>query len=358
MTNSPPPDPRSSRLGFDELIGIVVAFGVIGTIFFWSIGRRDSGLNLTGLPTPDATASPTPAAPLPIVIPGESPTQQRVPAPSALPRDPDRTLLIPDDPDTVSRSIPIIPVPVPAPSAPAPSVAPATVPAPSAPAAVIPVPIPVPVPTASAPAKPIDFSDIPDNYWARPYIQALVERDILAGFTDGTFRPDQPITRAEFTAPLRKAFGQKPAQNALNFKDVPSGYWAETGIKQAVATGFLKGYPGNRFLPNQEIPRAQVLVALASGLGLKPPSNPAQVLQTYQDANEIPQYAISGVAASTAAGIAINYPNQNLLKPNQAATRAEVAAAIYQALVQAGQAQPIASPVPSPAASPAVVQPQ
>lgn len=345
---SPPPDPRSSRLGFDELIGIVVAFGVIGTIFFWSIGRREPGLNLTGLPTPDATASPKPAAPLPTVIPGESPTQQTVPAPSASPSDPNSTLLIPDDPNTVSGSVPIIPVPVPAPSAPAPSVAPATVPAPapSAPAAVV----PVPAPTASAPAKPINFSDIPDNYWARPYIQALVERNILAGFTDGTFRPDQPITRAEFTAPLRKAFGQKPAQNALNFKDVPSGYWAEAGIKQAVATGFLKGYPGNRFLPNQEIPRAQVLVALASGLGLKPPSNPAQALQTYQDAKEIPKYATQGVAASTAAGLVINYPNQNLLKPNQAATRAEVAAAIYQALVQAGQAQPISSP--------AVVQPQ
>ncbi|MBD2086755.1 S-layer homology domain-containing protein [Trichocoleus sp. ST-U3] len=344
---SPPPDPRSSRLGFDELIGIVVAFGVIGTIFFWSIGRREPGLNLTGLPTPDATASPKPAAPLPTtVIPGESPTQQTVPAPSASPSDPNSTLLIPDDPNTVSRSVPI-PVPVvPAPSAPAPSVAPAAPPAPSAPAAVV----PVPAPTASAPAKPIDFSDVPDNYWARPYIQALVERNILAGFTDGTFRPDQPITRAEFTAPLRKAFGQKPAQNALNFKDVPSGYWAEAGIKQAVATGFLKGYPGNRFLPNQEIPRAQVLVALASGLGLKPPSNPAQALQTYQDAKEIPKYATQGVAASTAAGLVINYPNQNLLKPNQAATRAEVAAAIYQALVQAGQAQPISSP--------AVVQPQ
>lgn len=331
MTNSPPPDPRSSRLGFDDLIGIVVAFSVIGTIFFWSIGRREPGLNLTGLPTPDATASPTPAAPLPTVIPGKSPTQQTVPTPAS-PNEPNRTLLIPDDPNTVSRGIPIIPVPVPAPSAPAPSVAPATVAAPS------------------APAKAINFSDIPDNYWARPYIQALVERNILAGFTDGTFRPDQPITRAEFTAPLRKAFGQKPAQNALNFKDVPSGYWAEPGIKQAVATGFLKGYPGNRFLPNQEIPRAQVLVALASGLGLKPPSDPAQVLQTYQDTNQIPQYATKGVAASTAAGLVINYPNQNLLKPNQAATRAEVAAAIYQALVQAGQAEPIPSP--------AVVQPQ
>jgi hypothetical protein len=214
--------------------------------------------------------------------------------------------------------------------------------------------VPVPVPTPSAPAKPLDFSDVPDNYWARPYIQALVERNILAGFTDGTFRPDQPITRAEFTAPLQKAFGQKPAQNASNFRDVPGGFWAEGGIKQAVATGFLKGYPGNRFLPNQEIPRAQVLVALASGLKLKPPSNPAQVLQTYQDANQIPKYATQGVAASTAAGIAINYPNQKLLKPDQAATRAEVAAAIYQALVQAGKAQPIASPV----ASPAVVQPQ
>ncbi|MBD1834615.1 S-layer homology domain-containing protein [Cyanobacteria bacterium FACHB-472] len=333
MTNPPPPDPRSSQLGFDELIGIVVAFAAIGAIFFWVIGRKDEGLNLTGVPIPNATASPTPAAPLPPVLPQESPRPQAIdPSTPEASENLTPVVPIPVDPTAASRTIPLAPPPVVV--APAPAV---VAPSPTASAT------PSPTPTASPPARALNFTDIPANYWARPYIQAMAQRNIVAGFTDRTFRPDRPITRAEFAAILQKAFNKQSAQNAPNFKDVPSGLWANAAIKQAATTGFLKGYPNNIFLPNQEIPKAQVFVALASGLGLAPPANVAQVLQTYQDAPQIPNYAKPGVAAATASSLVVNYPKPNLLKPTQAATRAEVAAAIYQALAQAGRVEKIPS---------------
>jgi len=339
MTNPPPPDPRSSQLGFDELIGIVVAFAAIGAIFFWVIGRKDEGLNLTGLPIPNATASPTPAAPLPPVLPQDSPLPQAIdPSTPEASENLTPVVPIPVDPTAASRTIPLAPAP--AVVAPAPVV---VAPSPTASAT------PSPTPTASPPARALNFTDIPANYWARPYIQAMAQRNIVAGFTDRTFRPDRPITRAEFAAILQKAFNQQSAQNAPNFKDVPTGFWANAAIKQAATTGFLKGYPNNIFLPNQEIPKAQVFVALASGLNLPTASSPEQVLGIYNDVNQIPNYATEKVAAATANGFVVNYPDPKLLNPNRNATRAEVAAIVHQALVQAGKAEPIQSQYAVPA---------
>ena len=62
----------------------------------------------------------------------------------------------------------------------------------------------------------------------------------------------------------------------------------------------------------------------------------------YLDADKIPQYAVDDVAAATRAGIVVNHPNLRLLNPNQPATRGEIAALIYQALVSQGRATPIA----------------
>lgn len=324
MTNSPPPAPRPSGLGFDDLVGIVVAFTVIGSIFFWSVSRKDQGANLTDLPTSPQLSSDPVGTPVPTVRPEETPYAEPTPALSV---DPPPASPIPE-PSTTPDSLPFVPIPISG------TTTPVQTPATSAESTV------VPVPATSAETK---FSDVPDNYWARPYIEALAERGILDGFPDGSFRPNQPITRAEFAAPLQKAFESKSAVGAINFKDVSADFWAAPVIQQAVTAGFLKGYPQNIFQPNQQIPKVQVLVSLVTGLGITPPADSTQVLQTYQDAPEIPKYATQQVAAATAAGLVANYPEPKLLKPNQDATRAEVAALIYQALVQAGKAEKIPS---------------
>jgi hypothetical protein len=106
--------------------------------------------------------------------------------------------------------------------------------------------------------------------------------------------------------------------------------------------GFMAGYPGNIFNPNQNIPRAQVLVSLANGLNFT--SNNLSVLQTFSDASIIPSYAINSIAAATENRMVVNYPNVQILNPNQSATRADVAAFIYQALASQGQAVALNSP--------------
>lgn len=315
MTNSLPPDPQPSPrdpLGFDEFIGIFLAFSVIGGILFWSLGREGQGFNLGGFlatQTPPATPTPTPTA---------TPTDPASPVAGTV-------------------------VPSPPPTQPSPLVAPAPEPN------VVPVPFalrapasPTPSPTPDA-AETVGFSDISANYWAYPFITALVQRDIISGFPDGTFRPDAPVTRAEYAAMLQKAFDKPPALAAVNYKDVASDFWASEAIQEVSRNGFLAGYPNNIFRPTQQIPRVQALVALANGLGIPRPTTPAQVLQTYQDAAQIPGYATGAVAAATQAGLAVSYPQSNTLEPNEKATRADAAAFIYQALVASGQAEKIPS---------------
>ncbi|MGP1386781.1 MAG: S-layer homology domain-containing protein [Thainema sp.] len=187
------------------------------------------------------------------------------------------------------------------------------------------------------------FSDVSSSYWAYGYIQALSSRGVISGFPDGTFRPDAPVTRAQFAAMIRSAFDAPSTRSAINFVDVSSNYWAYSAIREAYTTGFLSGYPGNVFNPEQNIPRVQVLVSLANGLDYTA-SNVQSTLSYYTDASGIPDYARASVAAATEEMIVVNYPTLNRLNPNRNATRAEVAAFIYQALVSAGEAPAINSP--------------
>jgi len=202
---------------------------------------------------------------------------------------------------------------------------------------------------------PGTFTDVPQGYWAQPYVRALAAKNIISGFPDGTYRPDEPVTRAQFAAIISKAFASSGQSSAVDFQDVSRSFWGYRAIQAAANSGFMSGYPGGTFLPQQPIPRVQVLVSLASGLTLNP--GDPNVLSIYQDAAQIPTYATDKVAAATNQSIVVNYPTTQLLNPNRNATRAEVAAFVYQALVNAGKAEPIASPyavVPSSNSNPSV----
>jgi hypothetical protein len=186
--------------------------------------------------------------------------------------------------------------------------------------------------------KQLALSDIQGN-WAESFIAFLNQRGIIEGFPDGTFRPDELVTRAQFAAMLLKAFPKAPVRNATQFVDLPANYWGKNAIEAAYMTGFLEGYPGNIFRPEQNIPRVQALVALTTGLNLAAKMSTPTILNSYfQDAAQIPDYASQKVTAALENNLIVNYPNLQILNPNQVATRAEVAAFIYQALVKNGMA--------------------
>ncbi|NEQ76079.1 MAG: hypothetical protein F6K23_25395 [Okeania sp. SIO2C9] len=194
-----------------------------------------------------------------------------------------------------------------------------------------------------SPIGKIKFSDVPDNFWASNFIQPLEERDIIAKVDNDKFEADKPVTRAEFATQIPKVFEEKLTESAVNYKDVPADSPTQKEIQTATKSGFLSGYPGNIFRPEQEVPRLQVLVALASGLNLEIPSNPDQVLSIYKDKEKIPDWAKEKLAAATSTGLVVNHPDVTILNPNKPATRAEVTAMFYQALVRLGRVEQVSS---------------
>ena len=172
------------------------------------------------------------------------------------------------------------------------------------------------------------------GHWAQACIQSLAQRNIITGYPDGSFRPEAPVTRAEFAAMVNNAFPNAPRdRSARSFVDISPNHWAYSAIRTATQTGFLSGYPGGRFQPRQYIPRAQVLVALGNGLNYTPTGSVNQVLEeTFADAGAIPNYARSTLAATTEQQLVVNYPNVRVLNPNQTASRSAVAAFLCQAL--------------------------
>ncbi|MBD1927504.1 S-layer homology domain-containing protein [Trichocoleus sp. FACHB-90] len=178
------------------------------------------------------------------------------------------------------------------------------------------------------------FSDI-QGHWGETYIRPLATQNLISGFTNGTFKPDDKLNRAGFAALLIKAFNPTPKRPPIQFKDIPVDFWAQGAIQQAYSSGFITGFPDQTFRPQQQVLRIGVIVSLVSGLGF--PSGDEKLLERYEDRNEIPAYARPAVAAATQRGIIVNYPSPAQLNPNREATRAEAAAMVYQALVATGR---------------------
>ncbi len=179
------------------------------------------------------------------------------------------------------------------------------------------------------------FTDI-TNHWAQAVIEQLADQKILTGYLNGQFKPDAPVNRAEFAAMLSRAFPHhRPIQKAIAFRDVPPSYWAYGVIQSAYTSGFMGGYPQQRFQPTDPITRLQALIALANGLNYKP-QQPVELTlnETFNDADTIPEYARSPIAAAAERGLVVNYPHVKQLRPGAIATRAEIAAILAQARSQ------------------------
>ncbi len=321
MSSSLPPSGKRNPLGFDELIAILVAFGTMGAIFFWVTGRNPDRLNARSWQFPAVFSQPA-AAPdnLKILTPVPPSSDVRSPA----------TILLPSQPDIVPVAPlgPVLPVFPPM----------GTIVVPQEPIGRSTVPPVIIKPKAAKPkVGAVKLSDVPEKYWARPFIVALVDRKIFTDLSDNKFRPDETMTRAELARLIERMSDKEPSRKPINFEDVKDKNPAASAIDGSVQKGFLKGYPNNEFRPTKDVPRVEVIVALASGLNLKQEQNTSKILQVYTDRKKVPKWAVNKVAAATKAGIVVNHPKPTLLQPNKTATRAEVAAMIYQAMVKKGK---------------------
>lgn len=187
-------------------------------------------------------------------------------------------------------------------------------------------------------SQPI-FLDI-TQHWARAFIQRLQAQGLITGFKDNTFRPEQNLTRAEFATLLQAAFPTSTKRQYIQFSDIPKGFWAAKAIQTAYESGFISGFPDGRFYPQNSVTRLQVFLALVSGLNLAKGEH-LNLEDLYTDTDQIPKYATQSIITATRSQLVVNYPNPEALNPNLTATRGEVSAIIYQALVLLKKAEPI-----------------
>jgi parallel beta-helix repeat protein len=184
------------------------------------------------------------------------------------------------------------------------------------------------------------FPDI-EGHWAAEFIRGLASQGLISGFEDGNFNPEMPMNRAQYAALLAGTFNLPIKRPSPTFSDISRQFWAAPAIERVYQMGLLSGFDDNTFRLNEKVLRFQLFLSLANGLSL--PETSLLLLNLYDDADEIPAYARKAIAAATAKQLVVNHPDPRQLDPSRAATRAEVAAAVYQALVLMARSPSIAS---------------
>lgn len=165
--------------------------------------------------------------------------------------------------------------------------------------------IPIPSPTA--------LSDV-EGHWAAPYIKEMYASGVIGGYPDGSFRPDNHISRAEFVTMLVKSYQWETA-GSKTFADT-ANHWARDFIAVAYARQIAKGYNDTRFGPDDYITREQMAVMLAQAAELRNVTG----TRTFSDQERISPWAREAVAAASSKGIINGYPDKSF-KPKDKATR-------------------------------------
>ena len=170
-------------------------------------------------------------------------------------------------------------------------------------------------------------SDI-EGHWAERQIAGWMERGYVKGYEDGSFRPDRPVTRAEFAALVNRAFGFSLAGD-VPFSDVPKTHWAYRDIAIAVRAGYVSGYGDGNFGPEKEITRQEAAVIAARLI------NSARNVagqSAFSDRGEISGWALQAVDLAAGLGVLTGYPEDQTFRPLRSVTRAEAVAMLDRAL--------------------------
>lgn len=183
------------------------------------------------------------------------------------------------------------------------------------------------------PVVPDKFSDIDETFWAKEAIDYMTEKEIVSGNGDGTFGPDDDVTRAEFVKILVNAFGFTEKAEGLTFTDVSESDWHYDFISIAFKNGLAQGMSEEYFGAEEKISRQDMSVMLYNAAKAADKSVELGELKEFSDANEIADYAKEAVNTFASAGV-INGTGDGLFEPNAFATRAQAVQIVYNLLTK------------------------
>ena len=166
------------------------------------------------------------------------------------------------------------------------------------------------------------FIDVPEGYWAKDPIEYLATLGMVSGYADDTFRPTQPLTRAELATMLVKAKGfSVTTPEADVFSDVKADSWAAPYIQMAMSRKYISGYQDGTFKPMKKITHSEAVVVISKFAGLSEPSSISQ--SPFPDVNR-GYWAAGWIAVAKNAGL-LEYLSGKNFQPESDLTRAETA---------------------------------
>lgn len=187
------------------------------------------------------------------------------------------------------------------------------------------------------------FTDV-EEHWAAEYIEKAVDYEFVNGYSDGTFRPDDPITRAEFTKMVNSVLKNDLTAD-IDFEDVSEDDWFCEDVRKGVAACFISGYSTSSFGPGNKITRQEAAVMLSR---VVPASGEEVTIKVFGDYEDVASWAetafrkmvgkgyiggsttgnlnpVSNLTRAQAAKLLVDiYENENIVSKNQTVVQSDV----------------------------------
>lgn len=189
----------------------------------------------------------------------------------------------------------------------------------------------------------IAFPDVSSNHWAAAEIKLLSEQGVIVGYPDGTFKPDDNVTRAEFAAMAIRALNQHHTKvvQPVNFTDVTVDHWAYEDIQKALYFDLISyEKEGELFRPDDSVSRAESMAVAVNALTTETISlekAKSVLAKRYIDTHTVPEWFLIPAGKAEILGMIVVIPSAEKasLEAERPATRAEVAAILFKMMEQA-----------------------
>ena len=179
------------------------------------------------------------------------------------------------------------------------------------------------------------FTDVPSNFWAYESITKMTKEGIMSGYRNGTFKPNDPLSREEAASLFSNMIGDTPSiMLASSFSDITSDRWSSLAIESVARANIISGYGDNTYRPEQYMSRQEFAVVADKFLhyqGYRTEDPTALDTIHFSDQKFIAPWAQSSVRELALWGF-INYSTKGLFNPEKYITRGEAAEITYRLL--------------------------
>ncbi len=192
----------------------------------------------------------------------------------------------------------------------------------------------------SSPANAF-YTDMDESHWCYQSIKFLTEIGVLVGYPDGTYKPDIPVSRAEFASMVIKSLGQEDAKitQPIDYADIEPDFWGYNIIQKAVYFDLIPNGKGADFRPYDPVTRAEATSIAVNAITTSDISEQrAQniISKSYDDYTKMPAWFLMSAAKAELLDLNIVAPgHEGQLEPNRPMNRAEVAALLYKMMQEA-----------------------